>query len=200
MALPPMSSKDAGPLLGSSGWPNFDGATKRGHADAELVDQVRGERRSERDRAQRPRRSEVLPVRRAREPRVLAVQVVGLAIGPQDRVRPAQAMPRGEVVVELHRRLPLEELAGALPDVVVDERIEVRTRTPSVLVALLIFVRMLSDRRIDGRNLAVLTRQVQDVHAPDFAVDFPDVPPLAAPRRDATVRVRVKLFGNRSSS
>ena len=100
------------------------------HPAAQLGDEVLRQDGAHAERQQRPRGHVVALVRCAREPRVGVVQVVRRPLGGDLRPRSVEAVVVRQVVVESDRRLVLEQLARALPHVVVVERIAGRcTRT-----------------------------------------------------------------------
>ena len=129
---------------------------------------------------QRPRRDEVALVRRAGKPRVGVVQVVGRPLGRDRRERSVQPVVVGQVVVEAHRRLVLEELRRALPHVVVVERIALAARVPVVFVAASIMPEQLRHGRVHRRDLPVGGRQLQQVDLAHFGAELVAEPAVVA--------------------
>ncbi len=162
-------------------------------ADSQFVHHVLRQRRTEGERGQRPPRVEVAVVRRAREADVGVVQIIGIAFGPEDRVRAAETMVVAEVVVDLDGRLVFEEPSRAQPLVGVHERIARFEHAAAESIARrrrLDARQQRRDGRVDRGDLAALPREVEDVDFPRLSAHRVAEPAVERARMQHVPRTR----------
>ncbi len=148
---------------------------------------------------QRPRRDEVALVRRSRKSRVGVVEIVRRPFGGDGRVRPAEPVVVGEVVVKANRRLVLEELGWALPDIAVVERIAVGAAGSGRLRRGVNLQLQAQAGWIGRGDLTVGGGQLQHVDLTHLVTELVAEPAMYM-RELKVVRVRVKLLGKRICS
>ena len=162
----------------------------RGQPSAHFVDDVLGQHGPQGSGDERPGRDEVALVRRAGKPRIRVVQVVRRPLGRNGGKGPIQPVIGGEVVVEADGRLMLEELRGALPDIVVVERVALGGPSAGRLRRRVDLREQFHHRRVGRRDLAVGGRQLQQVDLAHFGAELVAEPAVVDPRIEDGARAR----------